>query len=335
MKRVAAAVLREDGQSAATVAAKLDTTPRTVERWSKRLKGEEGLAAAADVPRGGRPHMTDEAMDTAVAGASLLSPFASPHQLRRQLMLTDVSDDTVRRILGRAHIHAHIARHKRHLTPEQIAARLRFARDYSRFQQEHGWQTVFFADEKCFYGEGHPGRIWVYRPDEADSLDPQFTAQKVPHPIKVSAWACFSANGPGYMCIYDESADAKFFAGVFKNYLAPSHEMYFEPGSTQRWLLHDNLRAHRSHEPASELHKAGFTVLEFPPYSPDLNPIENLWADVQKRMDMTPVSTKAELEALIIRAWEATSIKLCSKLAHSMPKRIAAVIKKNGQYTHY
>lgn len=137
------------------------------------------------------------------------------------------------------------------------------------------------------------------------------------------------------MCIYEDSADAKFFAGVFQNYLAPSHEMYFTPGTTRRWLLQDNLKAHKAPAAARALHDAGFTQLEFPPYSPDLNPIENLWADVQKRMDMTPVSTKAELEALLINAWEDTSIKLCSKLAHSMPKRIAAVIKKNGQYTHY
>ena len=36
--------------------------------------------------------------------------------------------------------------------------------------------------------------------------------------------------------------------------------------------------------------------LDFPPYSPDLNPIENLWADMDKRMASKPAASKEELE---------------------------------------
>jgi hypothetical protein len=62
--------------------------------------------------------------------------------------------------------------------------------------------------------------------------------------------------------------------------------------------------------------------LDFPPYSPDLNPIENLWADVKKRTDQKQADTKEELEQLLSEQWAATSPALCSKLALSMLHRI-------------
>ena len=76
-------------------------------------------------------------------------------------------------------------------------------------------------------------------------------------------------------------------------------------------------------------------ALDFPPYSPDLNPIENLWTDVQNRMQGKPASTRDELEESLQEAWAETKPEYCEKLARSMPTRIAAVIERQGAYTDY
>jgi len=38
----------------------------------------------------------------------------------------------------------------------------------------------------------------------------------------------------------------------------------------------DNAPTHRGEGPREELHNTSFTMLDFPPYSPDLNLIKNL-----------------------------------------------------------
>ncbi len=158
---------------------------------------------------------------------------------------------------------------------------------------------------------------------------------KKPHPVSVPAWACFSARGPSYMAMWEGSADAKRMASFFREYLVPSFKEHFGEQVSHRWLLHDNDQRHYAPAPQKVLHDAGITQLDFPPYSPDLNPIENLWAEVQKRMEGKPASTKAQLEQLLSETWAGTNPEYCRKLARSMPARIAQCIERHGAYTSY
>jgi transposase len=333
-QRVRAAVLREDGQSATTVAAKLHTTPRAVERWSARIAAQQNLAAASDAPRSGRPLKLTEEQLVNVAVTSRMEPFATPRGIKRKLNLDDVSHRTVSRALEAADIPVYVAPHKRHLTDEEKHKRLSFAEGYKHWTADD-WCNVLFADEKLFYGEGRPGRVFVRIPRDADRKDPKYTVHMVPHPPKVPAWACFCGQGPGYMCVYEDSANAKFFARIYKEYLVPSHRLFFEEGKAPRWLLQDNLKAHTTPPADQALHNAAFIQLDFPTYSPDLNPIENLWKDVQERMDLHPGKNKEQVETALMEEWKHTDPKLCRKLARSMPKRLAQVIARGGEYIHY
>lgn len=85
-------------------------------------------------------------------------------------------------------------------------------------------------------------------------------------------------------------------------------------------------------------------LVDWPPYSPDLNPIENLWKLLKENIlkkypelaDM-PKSDTA-LERLISAAeevWEEFQDELLEKLATSMYRRLQAVIDADGWYTKY
>jgi transposase len=336
-QRLVAASLLLDHQSERDVAAKVNTTVRAVQRVKQRADMEALVSSVADAPRSGRPHKLTEDQRLDVALASRDQPFDTPRVIKRKLQLDDVSARTIARTLDDAGIPSHLARHQRHLTEDEKRQRLAFAEGYQGWTEEQ-WCTVLFADEKMFYGEGHPGRVYVRRPDEASSVDDTYTAHHLPHPPKVPAWACFSAHGPGYMRIRDEGAergDQRWFAATFRDYLVPSHKMWFLEGEVPRWLLQDNLKAHKVGEAHRALHEAGFTEFEFPPYSPDLNPIENLWRNVQARVDLHPLATKEQVEQALIAEWEKTSSETCGKLARSMPRRIAKVIAARGAYSGY
>ena len=83
------------------------------------------------------------------------------------------------------------------------------------------------------------------------------------------------------------------------------------------------------------LHNNGITCLDFPPYSPDLNPSENLWSDVARRVEKHQAPSPEQLQDVVAEKWQETAKKLLIQLAHSMPKRCRAVIKAKGAYIDY
>lgn len=83
------------------------------------------------------------------------------------------------------------------------------------------------------------------------------------------------------------------------------------------------------------LHNSAINVLDWPPYSPDLNPIENLWPRVHELMDRLCPTTDEAVADAFVECWPELSLDLFTDYAQSMPARIAAVIAANGDATQY
>ena len=100
----------------------------------------------------------------------------------------------------------------------------------------------------------------------------------------------------------------------------------------------DNAPGHASAFTKSVIAAAGFRVIELPPFSPDLSPIETLWDDmkdyIQEHYPEVHSSYKW-LRATVQEAWESITHERTKELAHSMRKRCQAVIDADGWYTKY
>jgi transposase len=321
--------LHRDGRENSYIAERLPCDVRSVCHW---LQHYEQHHSVEDEPRSGRPRCTDEALDTAIAFVSRVEPFATPRQLKRKLQL-DVSVDTIDRRLIEAGLPGRVSRHVFQLTDDHKRQRLSFANGYQCWTEED-WCRVIFADIKTFRGVGRSGQVWVRRP-VGEAANPEYSVAHKPHPVSVPAWGCFSAHGPGYMAMFEGSMTAAGLRNIFRDYLLPTAREHFADGE-QWWLLHDNDPGrHKSKVLLTWMHNHYVRPLDFPPYSPDLNPAENLWAEMDKRMDSTQADTQEELEALVNTVLASISADVCSKLARSMPKRIAQVIERKGAYTDF
>lgn len=71
----------------------------------------------------------------------------------------------------------------------------------------------------------------------------------------------------------------------------------------------------------------------WPGNSPDLNPIKNLWAILQNKLDnlKTPPSNIQQLEHALKEAWSEISPETLSNLIESMPERIKKVLETDGK----
>ena len=270
-------------------------------------------------------------MDTAIAGIAFVDPFITPRQLKRDHEL-DVSSRTIDRRLIEAGLHGRVAHHNLLFTDEHRRKRLSFANGYAGWSDEK-WDTVLFTDEKTFWGAGSNGQIWVRRP-VGEELNPEYCVDHKPHPVKVNAWGSFSGRGLGYLYIFSDNLDATLMLTILRTHLLESvKRSNIDDG--QWWLLMDNDPKHKSNKVNAWLHNNGISCIDFPPYSPDLNPIENLWNDVARRVEKRQASTMEQLQDVVAEEWAATSTQFIRTLAHSMPARCRAVINANGNHTSY
>jgi transposase len=81
-------------------------------------------------------------------------------------------------------------------------------------------------------------------------------------------------NGVVAPMLIDGPVNSETFAGYVEECLVPA----LEPGDT---LIIDNLPAHKSPRVKAAVEGAGCMLVYLPAYSPDLNPIENMWSKVK------------------------------------------------------
>jgi hypothetical protein len=251
--------------------------------------------------------------------------------MRNKLKLSQVSARTIRRTLDEHKLFGRKARKEYPFTSVHIRKRLSFGNGY---MNRHNWNDVLFSDEKTFELVGGSSQQWVQRP-EGQAFNSEYVTNKQPHGKKVHIWGCFSANGMGEFELFTDNLDGTLLKKILTRHLVSSANKLF--GTNHWWYLQDNDPKHRYRSDVVKtfLFRNGIQCLELSPYSGDLNPIENLWSDLNRRIESHFSQTINELQNAIETEWNNTSALLLSKLVASMTKRCTAVVNNHGHKTKY
>ena len=190
------------------------------------------------------------------------------------------------------------------------------------------WCQVAFSDEKKWNLDGPDGMRyeWVdtHRPRELN-------VRRHTGGGGVLIWRAFLADTKSELKFVDGNQDSVKYVSTLRMHLQPFID------TENHIFQQDKAAIHKSRYTMSWIRDQGINVMEWPAFSPDLNPIENLWGIMTQQVYAggKRYNTKDELKKAVLEAWAAISPTTLTDLDHSMRKRCIRVLVHRGAYILY
>ncbi|KAL0146528.1 hypothetical protein M9458_058159 [Cirrhinus mrigala] len=90
-----------------------------------------------------------------------------------------------------------------------------------------------------------------------------------------------SSAGVGPLSFIKSTVNAAVYQEILQHFMLPANKLF---GNDDFIFQQDFAPAHKAKTTSTWFNSHGITVLEWPANSPDLNPIQNLWGIVKRKM---------------------------------------------------
>lgn len=314
---------RREGRSLANIADEFRCSPQTVANIYKQVEENGNVKRKKG---SGRKRATTVEEDELILHEHEKNWNATLDQLKSNLGLK-VHKTTIKNRLNENGIFSFPSTKKPKITEENRKKRLIWANEHKRWGYRR-WSRCLFSDETSFcINSTYPKRVWR---KENQSLHSQAITPTTKFNKKLMIYGCFCTYGQGLLKKIDGNMDAKMYQTILNNITLPSAENLFN-NHTNKWILvQDNDSKHSAASTKEWLNLNGVEVMKWPPQSPDLNPIENLWSHIKQRMKHDSSSTIDELYLKVDKEWSHVNQNVRTNLIKSMKKRCIEVIKQKG-----
>lgn len=261
--------------------------------------------------------------DPRVSAAKLVNSVSRDTNLK-------VSTHTIRRFLHSEKIFACKAAKKPLISTKNKGLRFRICRQWFLHENSY-WNQVIWSDESKFNVFGSDGKCTVWRKNNTRLLEKNL-CPSVKHSPSVMVWGCFSAKGVGKLQIIEGIMDSTRYCQILRDNLKSSARNL---GMRSFIFQQDNDPKHKSRITRDYFDRNDIEVLEWPAQSPDLNPIEHLWAHIKLELKKFPATSVSDLKVKLVDIWNGISVEVCEKLVKSMPKRVEQVMRNKGGASSY
>lgn len=287
----------------------------------------EGRPIQRKVGSGGMRHLSPVAIGVMRAEVQLgeAEKRAVTAAKIRERVLTQTGEEvcirTMRRALHREGMEASRPRKGPDLKPHHEVSRMTWSLAY----QEENWDRTEFVDEARF--QLHRNNVLVWHPRG------ETPRRGIPlHSPAVHALAGISSTGVSPLVLQVETWNAERWIAAMNDQIQPLVSTFYEG---QHRYLPDNAPCHTAQETRQWAEATGVNLFFQPALSPDLQPMENLWAEFKHKVELRAPTTIAQLRQVMEEEWAQFTVDDIAPYWESMRRRMDAVVHANGSWTKY
>lgn len=328
--RAAITALHQRGYRNCEISRMLCVARETVSRVIKRFKelGHDG-----ERPGKGRKRSVNTSRNRQLIKKRVQrNPRISMRKIARD---TGINREAVRRMAKNELMLKPYKLQKRQLlTEKNKQVRLQRCRQLLQRAAGKNWENFLFTDEKLFTVEQahnrQNDRIW-----SANAPGPSSVVEHRQKSKSVMVWAGVCASGKTPLVFVEQGVKINkdvYVRDILQAVVLPWAQQHF---GDQKWTLQqDSAPAHRA-KTTQEWCKTNFpsfiSAAEWPPYSPDLNPMDySIWSVLEARVCAKPHNSLESLKQTLRKEWDRMSEEELRRVAENFPRRLKLCIKAKG-----
>jgi hypothetical protein len=151
----------------------------------------------------------------------------------------------------------------------------------------------------------------------------------------ITVWGCFSWNELVPLVILHGNLNAEGYKDILTSWIPSMVEDQFGDDS---WLYqHDSAPCHKAVSAREWFVNDKVPKMDWPAQSPDLNPTEHLWDELERRLRSRPQrpTSLTALTTALQEEWATIPPEMFRHLVENHPCRVRAAIKAKGGPTRY